>query len=97
MPFRRGELERETRRPLRELAVGQIRRRDAEVTVAPLVPLLKPVEERTAELADRGALGLLADPVDEDDTNTRRVARLRDEVLLDRLALLHQATRTPRW
>jgi hypothetical protein len=54
------------------------------------------VEERTAELADRGALGLLADPVDEDDSNPCRIARFRDEVLLDRLALLHQATRTPR-
>jgi hypothetical protein len=54
------------------------------------------VEERTAELTDRGALGLLADPMDEDDADAGRAGALRDEVLLDGLPLLHHATRTPR-
>ena len=96
MALYRGELERKARRPLRELAVGQVRRRDTQVAVAALVPLLKPVEQRSAELADRGALGLLADAVDEDHADARRASGLRDQVLLDRLPVLHQATRTPR-
>ncbi len=92
----RGELERETRGALGELAVGQVRGRDAEIAVAPLVPFLEPVEERTTELADRRALGLLADAMNEDDADSRSAGGLRDEVLLDGLPLLHQATRTPR-
>jgi hypothetical protein len=61
------------------------------------VPLLQPVEERTAEIADGVALGLLADAVDEHDADADGVTGLRDEVLLDGLAFLHQATLAPRW
>jgi hypothetical protein len=55
------------------------------------------VEKRAAELADGIALRLLADAVDEDNADARRAAGLPDEVLFDRLPLLHQATRAPRW
>jgi hypothetical protein len=93
-----AQVDREARRPLRDLAVRQVRRRDAEIELAPFVPLLQPAEQRTSELADGVALRLLTDAMDEHHADARRALGLGDEVLLDRLALLlHQATRAPRW
>ena len=96
MTLRGGQVDREARRPLRGLTVGQVRRRDAEIELASLVPLLQPVEQRTSELTDGVALRLLTDAVDENEADAGRAFGLGHKVLLDRLALLHQATRTPR-